>query len=139
VTLHVLTYSLTRERKPAQGFYKEFVTWKALNHPNVLPLLGVMVTENRFAMVSEWMIHGNINQFVTAHRDANRFELVSSPSELLRSPFVIDCYMAPTVERRCEGFARSGDDPRGSQGGASQKTALSSFPLTIHLLAQYPG
>ena len=71
-------------------FCKEFVTWKALNHPNVLTLLGVMVTEDRFAMVSEWMIYGNINQFVTTHRDANRFELVGSPSELLQSPLVFD-------------------------------------------------
>ena len=91
------------------------MTWKALNHPNVLTLLGVMVTEDRFAMVSEWMIHGNINQFVTTHRDANRFELVSSPSKLMRSPFVLDGWVAPIVERRREGLdlhARPGDDPR---------------------------
>ena len=74
---------LTCWRKPAQEFCKEFVTWKALNHPNVLTLLGVTVTEDRFAMVSEWMIYGNINQFVTTHRDVNRFELVSSLSKLL--------------------------------------------------------
>ena len=40
------------------------MTWKSLNHLNMLPLLGVMVTEDRFAMVSEWMMNGNINQFV---------------------------------------------------------------------------
>jgi len=71
------------------------VTWKALDHPNVLSLLGVVVAEDRFAMVSEWMMNGNINQFVTTHRDANRFELVSSPSKLLRSPFGIDGRAAP--------------------------------------------
>jgi len=27
-------------------------------------------------MISEWMANGNINEFVDAHRDANRFELV---------------------------------------------------------------
>ena len=57
--------------------------WKALRHPNVLPLLGVMMTGDRFAMVSEWMTNGDIAQFVTAHQDANRFELVSSPFKLL--------------------------------------------------------
>jgi len=77
------------------GVLQGFVTWKALNHPNVLPLLGVMVTEDRFAMVSEWITNGNINQFVTAHRDANRFELVGFPSKLLRFPFVIDRCVAP--------------------------------------------
>jgi hypothetical protein len=52
------------------------VTWKALRHPNVLPLLGVMMTENRFVMVSEWMVKGNINEFVKAGTNADRFELV---------------------------------------------------------------
>ena len=60
-----------------QGFCKEFVTWKTLRHPNVLPLIGVTMTDDRFAMVSEWMTNGNITQFVTAHWDVNRFELVS--------------------------------------------------------------
>jgi len=66
-----------------KGFCKEFVTWKALRHPNVLPLLGVIMTEDRFAMVSEWMINGNIKEFVMAQHGANRFELVSSSSKLL--------------------------------------------------------
>ena len=39
------------------------------------------MTETQFAMVSEWMTNGNINQFVTLHQDANRFELVSFRSE----------------------------------------------------------
>jgi len=52
------------------------VTWKTLCHPNVLPLLGVTMEEKLFAMVSEWMVGGNINEFVEAHRDVNRFELV---------------------------------------------------------------
>lgn len=53
------------------------MSWKALQHQNVLPLIGVIMTETEFAMVSEWMSNGNINQFVKEHRDANRFELVS--------------------------------------------------------------
>jgi hypothetical protein len=61
----------------AQRFCKEFVSWKALRHPNVLPLVGVIMTEDEFAMVSDWMSNGNINQFVREHQDANRFELVS--------------------------------------------------------------
>jgi len=38
--------------------------WKALRHPNVLPLLGVMMARNRFVMVSDWMGKGSINEFV---------------------------------------------------------------------------
>ena len=52
------------------------MAWRALRHPNMLPLLGVTVTKNHFVMVSEWMEHGNINQFVKAHADADRLKLV---------------------------------------------------------------
>jgi len=61
-------------------FCKEVVTWKTLDHQNVLPLLGVTMDNNQFVMVSEWMTNGNINEFIEAHRDANRFELVGSHS-----------------------------------------------------------
>lgn len=52
------------------------MTWKALHHPNVLPLLGVTMTESRFVMVSEWMAKGNINEFMKVDINADRFELV---------------------------------------------------------------
>ena len=45
------------------------------------------MTEDKFAMVSGWMANGNINEFVKAHRDANRFKLVSSPFKPL-GPFI---------------------------------------------------
>ena len=37
---------------------------------------------HHFAMVSEWMDNGNINEFVKARRDLNRFNLVLSYSYL---------------------------------------------------------
>ena len=52
------------------------MVWRALRHPNVLPLLGVTITENRLVMVSEWMTRGNIKEFTKADVDANRLELV---------------------------------------------------------------
>jgi len=79
-----------------QRFYKEFVTWKALDHPNVLPLLGVMIRD-RFAMVSGWMANGNINQFVATHRDANRFELVGPLSTFVLFSFIIDDCVDPAA------------------------------------------
>ena len=48
------------------------------------------MTGNRFAMVSEWMTNGNINQFVTTHPHENRFELVSDPFKLLTPPAPVD-------------------------------------------------
>jgi serine/threonine protein kinase len=59
------------------------MTWKFLHHPNLLPLLGVTMSSKHFAMVSDWMFNGSINEFIKANRDANRFELVGAPSRPL--------------------------------------------------------
>ena len=66
-------------------FYKEVIAWKVLDHPNVVPLLGVPKDRSQlqFAMVSEWMPNGTINQFVKVFRDANRFNLVGFPYGVL--------------------------------------------------------
>ena len=53
------------------------VTWRSLRHQNVLPLIGVVMSEDQFAMVSDWMVNGNINEFVEKNPDANRLALVS--------------------------------------------------------------
>ena len=59
-----------------QRFCKEVMIWKMLRHPNVLPLLGVKMEDQQFVMVSEWMENGNINEFIKAHEDIDRIELV---------------------------------------------------------------
>jgi serine/threonine protein kinase len=64
----------------SQRFCREAVAWRHLRHPNVLPLLGVTVSERRFAMVSEWMEYGNINEFIKEDRHVNRAELVRCSS-----------------------------------------------------------
>jgi hypothetical protein len=63
--------------------------WKYLRHPNVLPLLGVTVSERRFAMVSEWMEHRDINEFVAKDKHVNRTELVRRPSVLVRQSLTV--------------------------------------------------
>ena len=59
------------------------MTWRGLRHPNVVPLLGVTVTETRFAVVSEWMTNGNINEFVRARPEADRLILVCLSVKIL--------------------------------------------------------
>ncbi|KAF9784389.1 kinase-like domain-containing protein [Thelephora terrestris] len=62
--------------KITRRFCKEAVAWKSLRHPNVLPLLGVMMRDRCFVMASKWMNNGNIKEFIRDNRDVNRFELV---------------------------------------------------------------
>ena len=52
------------------------MAWKHLQHPNILPLLGVTWNEHRFALVSEWMENGNVNEYIKRNPNANRAELV---------------------------------------------------------------
>ena len=69
-------------------------------------------------MVSEWMVKGNINEFIKTHRDANRFELVGfyvyrSPHALLTKSFL-------AAQRRrswVDVYARSGNGTWGFEGG----------------------
>ena len=63
--------------------------WSALRHPNVLSLLGATITGAQFVMVSEWMVNGDINQFLKVHLNADRFELVGLPIEVLLSRFLL--------------------------------------------------
>ena len=61
-----------------QRFCKEVVVWKALRHPNVVPLIGVTMSETRFAMISDWMVNRDINNFLKVNPDADRLKLVGS-------------------------------------------------------------
>ena len=55
------------------------------------------MSKTKFAMVSEWMSNGNINEFVATHPDVNRFELVSSQFKPLQFSPDIDDYMVPVA------------------------------------------
>lgn len=53
--------------------------WRILRHPNVMPLLGVTMTENprRFVVVSEWMEDMNVKQFLQCvHVDRLKLQVV---------------------------------------------------------------
>ena len=80
------------------------MAWKTLSHRNVLPLLGVTMDNRQFAMASEWMVNGNINQYLKVHKNVDRFELVGSSPLSWTSSFVDDRLIS--IARRC----RSGID-----------------------------
>jgi Protein tyrosine and serine/threonine kinase len=51
-----------------QSLLREFMTWRQLSHPNVLPFYGIYFLEDtletRFCLVSPWMENGNIVEFL---------------------------------------------------------------------------
>jgi serine/threonine protein kinase len=63
--------------KARQRFCCEVVLWHQFKHPNLLRLLGAEKTSESLMMVSEWMKHGTIKEFITAHPETNRLKLVN--------------------------------------------------------------
>ena len=125
-------------------FCKEVVTWKSLRHPNVLPLLGVTMGDGHFAMISEWMANGDINGYVKAHRDANRFELVGIYSYFLLRQSQMKLLFA--AQRRFPGidiYPWRGDDTRGSERGmvsnASAGQHNNAFFIKANILIDQDG
>ena len=66
------------------------MAWRTLRHPNVLPLLGVTMTETRLVMVSEWMVNDNIMKFTKANVNVDRLGLVCFRSRSTSLPVTED-------------------------------------------------
>ena len=82
----------------------------------MVPLLGIPKDRSqlKFAMVSEWMANGTINQFVKVLRDANRFKLVGFPYGALPPRSVPEIPVTFAARRRRKGpglSAHLGSDP----------------------------
>lgn len=106
--------------------------WRALRHPNVLPLLGVTITEDRLVMVSEWMVKGNITEFVKVDVNADRLGLVRFGSRPILAVTDDDITIARRRYSGVDVHARPWDCPRGSQRGTSLNptvTALAHLTL----------
>ena len=60
------------------------MAWRTLRHENVLPLLGVTMTENLLVMVSKWVVNGNVMEFVKVGINADqKLRLVCSLFKVL--------------------------------------------------------
>lgn len=51
--------------------------WKKLQHPNIVPLLGIPAGIQPLETVSEWMEHGGITEYVRKYPEVDRIGLVS--------------------------------------------------------------
>ena len=55
-------------------FCREAVTWKYLQHPNILPLLGATISPPQ--LVSVFMPAGDLPKYIRENPDASRIGLV---------------------------------------------------------------
>lgn len=57
---------------------RELYIWSKAEHENVQALTGIIMFQGRLGMVSPWMEHGNLQEYIEKHPDANRYHLVCS-------------------------------------------------------------
>lgn len=60
-----------------QRIRRETGIWARLHHRNILPFFGYQVVDGQPRLVSPWMEHGNLNEYLGTHPDlANRDKLI---------------------------------------------------------------
>ncbi|CAE6447433.1 unnamed protein product [Rhizoctonia solani] len=62
-------------KKQAKHAAKELHAWAKCQHPNVLPLLGMVEFRDQIAMVSPWMKNGDLRNYLRQHPQADRCHL----------------------------------------------------------------
>ena len=63
-----------------QDFYEEAIAWKRLEHPNIVPLLGINMTPSPPQLISDWISDGNLTEYIGNNPEADRLALVGAPS-----------------------------------------------------------
>ncbi|KAF9256314.1 kinase-like protein [Marasmius fiardii PR-910] len=76
----VKTYLNSDVEKLCKGYLREAIVWRQLEHPNLLPFLGIYYLENdqQLCLISPWMERGNLVQYVrsTPREDVDHPTLV---------------------------------------------------------------
>ncbi|QRV93587.1 WD repeat-containing protein [Ceratobasidium sp. AG-Ba] len=60
---------------------RELCHWSRLKHPNVLELLGFATYQGQLAMISPWMSHGTLCDYVRKYPRLNRWQLCTQVAE----------------------------------------------------------
>ena len=50
--------------------------WKRLQHPNIVPFLGISAEMPPSEIIYDWMEHGGITEYVNGHPEVDRIGLV---------------------------------------------------------------
>ncbi|KAH7338240.1 kinase-like domain-containing protein [Rhizoctonia solani] len=87
--IHVALKRLRKEKRMYKHICYELYTWSKTSHQNVLELLGIAWFKNRLVMISPWMEHGNIEDYVHNNPTVDRLTLVSASSGRIRGPILI--------------------------------------------------
>lgn len=60
-----------------QSFRRELFAWWKLNHPNILPFLGVVCVDYTYlGMASPYQTNGDARKYIAKNPDANVLQIV---------------------------------------------------------------
>ncbi|KAK7458718.1 Rho guanine nucleotide exchange factor [Stygiomarasmius scandens] len=76
----VKVYGNSNVQKLFKEFLKEAILWRQLDHPNVIPFLGIYfldTSKERICLISPWMRNGNLMQYLggDSHESVDRVVL----------------------------------------------------------------
>lgn len=57
---------------------RELYNWSKVNHENIHKLLGTILFQGRLGMVSKWMKHGHLREYIKKNKEVDRYQLVCS-------------------------------------------------------------
>ena len=72
-----------------EEFLKEAIVMKNFKHPNVLPLLGVVIKENIPYVILPFMDNGDLKTFVSNEKNVSEHKLISLPIQLYGNILVL--------------------------------------------------
>ena len=89
--------------------------WKYVSCPYILKFNGVFYYNELPAIVTPWMVHGNITEYLEKHADADRLRLVSLTSSL--APNISSLHtLSSLASRRGQGSQIPGQLQRSAWG-----------------------
>ncbi|CAE6475567.1 unnamed protein product [Rhizoctonia solani] len=79
IAIKVLRYGLVYEdeSKSVKRAMREIYNWSKLEHKNIHKLLGVTMFQERLGMVSVWMEHGTLRQYLQQHYNVDRYAMIA--------------------------------------------------------------
>jgi hypothetical protein len=80
-----------------QSFQREASRWSIFDHPNLLPLWGIIDFQNRLCAVSPWMANGTAIDFVRRHSNIDFLKMLSEITEGAWSSHPFRCPASPSL------------------------------------------
>ncbi|KAJ4490796.1 kinase-like domain-containing protein [Lentinula aciculospora] len=84
--LRIFTSDGDASQRVLKEFCEEALVWKQLDHPNVLPFIGVneVLFYPSYCFISPWMKNGNIMAYLDKHPEQDRLPLISQVADGLQ-------------------------------------------------------